>query len=363
MPPRGGRPRSTRNRSGAPPIIEGTRRASGFTEIPRLLRSLGADPDAVLRCAGLPSGALDNPDNAIPVARIGALYGCAALATGCEHFGLLTGAAWRLDHVGLVGQLVRHSETLGDALQSVVLHHWLNGDGAAAFLFRKGTLAEFGYTIYATGVSHSDHIYDVAIAAQLTMMRELCGAAWTPSQVFLPRSRPADPSPYQRLFGSPVTFDSDHAAMRFPAERLAEKLPYRDLGRLVALDRAASELGPEPILPRSHRMVRVLLARGGTTADCLAATLSLNRRTLDRRLKAHDVSFQAILDGVRFEVARQLLEISNVGISEIAATLGYAEPSPFTRAFKRWSGYTPSEWRRRQAQARRSQAQAVDNLR
>jgi AraC-like DNA-binding protein len=195
------------------------------------------------------------------------------------------------------------------------------------------------------------------------MMRELCGAAWTPSQVFLPRSRPADPSPYQRLFGSPVTFDSDHAAMRFPAERLAEKLPHADRGRLVELDRAASELGPEPIVPRSHRMVRILLARGDTTADCLAATLSVNRRTLDRRLKAHDVSFQAILDGVRFEAARQLLEISNVDISEIAATLGYAEPSPFTRAFKRWSRYTPSEWRRRQAQARRSQAQAVDNLR
>jgi AraC-like DNA-binding protein len=135
------------------------------------------------------------------------------------------------------------------------------------------------------------------------------------------------------------------------------------MGRIVALGRAASALGPEPILPRSHRMVRVLLARGDTTADCLAATLSLNRRTLDRRLEAHDVSFQAILDGVRFEAARQLLEISNIGISEIAATLGYAEPSPFTRAFKRWSGHTPSEWRRRQRQARRAEAQVVDHRR
>jgi AraC-like DNA-binding protein len=325
-------------------------------EIPRLLRRLGADPDAVLRCAGFAPGALDHPGNAISYGEIGALFGCAALATGCEHLGLLTGSAWRLDHLGLVGQLVRHSHTLGDALQSAVLHHWLNGDGAAAFLFREGSFAEFGYALYATGVNHSDHIYDLAIAAHLAMIRELCGAAWTPSQVFLPRSRPADPSPYERVFGSPVTFDSDHAAMRFPADRLAQRLPHSDLGRFAALDRAASALGPEPIVPRSHRMVRILLARGDTTADCLAATLSLNRRTLDRRLKTHDISFQAILDGVRFEVARQLLEISNVGISEIASTLGYAEPSPFTRAFKRWSGHTPSEWRLRQASARRSKA-------
>ena len=358
MPPKGGRTRSTGRRAAPPLVIGGTRRVSGLTEMPALLRSLGADPGAVLRCAGLPPNALDHPDNAISYTATGALLGCAALATGCEHIGLLTGAGWRLDHAGLVGQLARHSETLGDALQSVVLHHWLNGDGATTFLSRKGAFAELGYALYATGVSHSDHVYDVAVAALLAMLRELCGAAWTPSQVFLPRSRPADPSPYQRLFGCPVVFDSDYATLRFPAASLAERLPYADPSRLFALDRAASVLGPEPIVPRSHRIVRILLARGDTTAEGLAATLSLSRRTLDRRLKAHDVSFQTLLDGVRFEAARQLLEISNVGITEIASTLGYAEPSPFTRAFKRWSGQTPSEWRRRRRRVRRKGSRA-----
>ena len=309
-PNRRGRTRRTPNPKTPPLVIEGSRRVSGFTEIPTLLRRLGADPEAVLRCAGLPPRALDDPGASMSYASIGALFGCATLATGIEHFGLLSGCAWRLDHIGIVGQLVRNSQTFGDALQSAVLHHWLNGAGGAPFLFRAGPKVEIGYALYESGIAHSDHVYDAALSAWLMMIREVRGPGWVPSQVFLPRSRPANLAPYQRTFGAPISFNSDYAALRFPASQLAERLE-------------------------------------GADPERLAATLSLSRRTLDRRLKAHDLSFQAVLDGVRFETVCQLLEISNVGISSIARTLGYAEPSPFTRAFKRWSGLTPSELRRR----------------
>ena len=339
---------------GPPLEIEGRRRVGGLVEFPATLRGLGADPDAVLRCAGLPSNALDDPGTVVSYAQVGALFGCAALATGIDHVGLLSGAGWRLDHLGILGQLVRNSETFGDAMQSVVLHHWLNGAGAAPFLFRADSLVEIGYAVYATGVPHSDHVYDAALAAWLTMIREICGSSWVPSQVFLPRSRPANPAPYQRLFGAPVTFNSDHAALRFPASQLAAPLAGADRERRTLLGPTLTAIGPEPIAPRSHRLVRIMLARGDTTAEALAATLSLSRRTLDRRLKAQDLSFQTVLDAVRYEVARQLLEISSIDIGSIARALGYAEPSPFTRAFKRWSGQTPSEWRRRRRKSPRS---------
>ncbi len=343
------------NGHAAPPlVIDGSRRVAGLAEVPALLRRHGADPAAVLRCAGLPQDALDDPDALVTYARIGALLGCAALATGLEHIGLLTGAEWRLKHLGIVGQLVRNSETFGEALQSAVLHHWLNGAGGAPFLFQTGSTVEIGYALYETGVPHSDHVYDAALSAWLTMIRDFRGARWAPSQVFLPRSRPANTVPYVRTFGAPVTFDSEYAALRFPASQLAERLTGGDAGRLEALGQTLTALGPEPIAPRSHRLVRIMLARGDTRAESLAATLSLSRRTLDRRLKAHDLSFQAVLDGVRYEAARQLLEISNVDIGSIARALGYTEPSPFTRAFKRWSGQTPSEWRRHRRSSRRA---------
>jgi AraC-like DNA-binding protein len=353
-PSRRGRRRPTGRVAGPPLEIEGRRLVSGLAEFPGFLRRLGVEPGAVLRCAGLPPTALDDPQATISYAQVGALFGCAALATGIEHIGLHSGAGWRLDHLGMVGQLVRNSVNFGDAMQSAVLHHWLNGAGAVPFMFRSESVVEIGYALYATGVPHSDHVYDAALAAWITMIRELCGPGWSPSQVFLPRSRPDNTAPYQRLFAAPVTFNSDYAALRFPSALLAVPLPGADAARLAALGEALTAIGPEPIAPRSHRLVRIMLARGDTKAENLAATLSLSRRTLDRRLKAQDLSFQSVLDGVRYEAARQLLEISSVDISSIARALGYTEPSPFTRAFKRWSGQTPSEWRRSRKPSRRA---------
>jgi AraC-like DNA-binding protein len=73
----------------------------------------------------------------------------------------------------------------------------------------------------------------------------------------------------------------------------------------------------------------------------------VDRRTLNRRLSVLGVSFRELVDEVSFEIARQLLEDSAMQVIEIAALLGYAGASPFTRAFRRWSGTTPAEWRAR----------------
>jgi AraC-like DNA-binding protein len=73
----------------------------------------------------------------------------------------------------------------------------------------------------------------------------------------------------------------------------------------------------------------------------------MHHRTLNRRLKAEGTTFQQLLDEVRFEAACQLLDTARIPITEIAVSLGYAETSAFSRAFRRWSGATPIERRRR----------------
>jgi AraC-like DNA-binding protein len=78
--------------------------------------------------------------------------------------------------------------------------------------------------------------------------------------------------------------------------------------------------------------------------------LELHRRTLNRRLKAQGTTFQAVLDGVRAEVACQLLEGTSTSLDDVASTLCYASVSPFMRAFRRWTGVTPGQWRRNAAE-------------
>ena len=94
-----------------------------------------------------------------------------------------------------------------------------------------------------------------------------------------------------------------------------------------------------------RRFVRTALAKGMVSGDEAAKSLHLHRRTLHRRLRTQGTTFQRVLDDVRFEVACKLLADAAHPMSEVAAQLGYAEPSAFGRAFRRWSGTSPLRWR------------------
>jgi AraC-like DNA-binding protein len=89
----------------------------------------------------------------------------------------------------------------------------------------------------------------------------------------------------------------------------------------------------------------------------------MHRRTLNRRLRAEGTTFQQLLDEVRFEAACQLLDTASTPITEIAVSLGYAETSAFSRAFRRWSGSTPVERRRKCQQEPRRDAPRLTRAR
>ncbi len=94
-------------------------------------------------------------------------------------------------------------------------------------------------------------------------------------------------------------------------------------------------------------VLRTALLAGHAKADQIAALFSMHSRTLNRRLNACGTSFQLLVDEGRFEIARQMLENTDVDIKQIAVILEYADASAFARAFRRWSGTTPSQWRAR----------------
>ena len=94
-----------------------------------------------------------------------------------------------------------------------------------------------------------------------------------------------------------------------------------------------------------RRLLRTRLTSNHCSADDIADLLTMHRRTLSRRLKGSGMGYRAITNEIRFEIARQLLEDTKVSLAQIAAALGYSEASAFTRAFRRWSGQTPTAWR------------------
>ena len=334
--------------SGAPAALESAwgQRVGGFTAVPALIRKLGGDPIAILDAVGLPTGVLDHAEGRIPYAAMGTLFQESAKRTGCAHFGLLCGSAWHLSDLGLVGELVRNSPTLGSALRTLTVYQHLNSEGGLAFLLGRNGVIDLGYAIYHPRVIGADQIYDAAIGIGCNFLRELCGTGWDPLEVILPHGKPPNINPYRLFFRAPLRFDAEFGALRFPAHLLEQSVNGADPERFRAAEKQAESAERGELLQQTYRALRSLLLRGNSSGNDVAQMLAMHRRTLNRRLKARGTTFQDVLDEVRLEVARQLLADTRAAIDDIAVALGYASASSFTRSFRRWTGATPSQWRR-----------------
>ena len=328
-------------------------RVGAFTAIPALIRHLGGEPAALLSDAGLAPDAFAAADARIPYAALVELLNVAADATGCSHFGLLAGRAWRLHDLGVVGELVSNSPTVGRALQTLVVYQRMNSDGGLAYMLERGSYVDLGYAVFHPDVFDAGQMYDAAMSAGFNFLRELCGPEWAPTEVLLPHGAPRSSALHYRNFlkGAPQ-FDCDLCAIRFPAQWLDRAVEGADPRRLRdAQTRAEAIVRPE-FMQQVYRGLRRLLLDERHSGDEVAHVMSMHRRTLNRRLKEHGTTFQAILDQVRFDIARGLLARSSVSLDDIAATLGYAGVSPFMRTFRRWTGTTPAQWRRNNGGAR-----------
>ena len=339
-------------------IDVGTVRIGGAMAVPAVLGSLGADASAVCAEAGIDIGLFDDPDNLISnAARIHLLNLCVT-RTGCKHFGLLVGQRASLPSFGLVGFLVQHSPDVGTALRNFVRYLHLHVHGTAPTLAVNGRRAIFGYEIHQPRVEAVDQLADGALAVGFNILRNLCGPDWMPLEVLFAHPKPKDTSPFSRFFGTSIRFEAERNAVVFSADWLNHRLPSADpeLRRLLQkqidlLDTRHSENFPEQV----RNVLRTALLTGHGTADQVAGLFSMHSRTLHRHLQASGTGFQELLDEGRFNVARQMLGDSAVGVSEVAEVLDYSNASAFTRAFRRWSGTTPAQWREsRKAQSLRT---------
>ncbi|MBL8539666.1 MAG: AraC family transcriptional regulator [Betaproteobacteria bacterium] len=323
-----------------------TQRVGALSFVPGLLRQLGVAPEPLLASGGLAPTALDHPDNRVPYSAVGRLFAESARRAGRPEFGLLAGRLWTLEHMGLVGQLMRHSPTLGDALRTLSVYHRLNSEGGAVFLRRDGDTVTLGYAIFQPRLEGVGHLYDGVMACGCNFVRELVGAHWRPLRVLLARAQPADSRPYREFFRAHVRFNSDHTGLHISAHLMDRPLAGADPHVLRALQAQIDAATAADLVVRLHRALRLLLLYGDSSGDHVAQQLTMHRRTLNRRLQAQGTTFQEVLDGVRWEIARQLLANTSVSLHEVAAATGYADTSTFVRAFRRWSGgTTPAKWR------------------
>ncbi len=317
-------------------------------EVAPALRDFGIDPDPVIKEAGLSPLLFDDGSNVIPHAALGRLLSLCVSKTNCLHFGLLVGQRATILSLGIVGRLMQHSETLGDAMRALVSNLSIQNRGAVPSLRSIGDVTLFTFSVYQPEAESADQISDGALAVAVNALRALRGADWNPTEVLLPRAAPADQEPYRRHFRAPVRFNQETATIVFPTADLEHRIVGADpMVRALLEERIEQIKGVQgsALSDDIRRLLRIRLTSKRCSADDIADMLAMHRRTLSRRLKGSGMGYRAITNEIRFEIARQLLQDTEVPLGQIAAALGYSEASAFTRAFRRWSGQTPTAWR------------------
>src|SRR5262249_2535552 len=149
-----------------------------------------------------------------------------------------------------------------------------------------------------------------------------------------------------------VEFDSGLNEMWLNSATLDLPIMKADPGLCAVLDRHAEELlakypRSDDLVARLREIIRNELNGGDPGVDRVARQLGLSARTLQRKLREHGITHQEILDQMRKDLATRYLSQPEMAICEVAYLLGFSESSAFHRAFKRWTGSTPTEFRKR----------------
>src|SRR5215203_4832387 len=198
-----------------------------------VLRDLGADPEQVIEDGGHDPRIFDGPENFLSHAALGRLYQHCAERTNCPHFGLLVGEKASVSSLGLVGMLMKFSDTLDEALRVLEAHLKIINRGAIVHVERHADTVILSYSVYEPGGGEGvAQLSDGALAAALRVICELCGPKLEPSEVLIPRRQPADLEPYRRVFRAPVRFNEEAVGHRHTSRQDRSRPRLFRTGRL-----------------------------------------------------------------------------------------------------------------------------------
>jgi AraC-like DNA-binding protein len=304
--------------------------------------------ERAFRRSGLPLGVLDQRNTRIPLESMHTLFEAAAREVGDEYLGLNVGLRMDPFTYGDWGRYVSDGRTLGEALRRIVRTLWIHQGGARFTLHVRDEHAVWRYwrpTIAPENRrQHSLHV----LPPNISLVRLYLGEAWLPSWIEFDFPQPARRAPVERAFPVEARYGRDAMGIALPVAALSapRRDPSLDGRRVTYTDLlAAEDFASGRELRDIYGLVGMRLLDGEDDLDGLARRLGIGPRTLQRRLALHGTSYRALLDRARLIRAMSLLRETDLSVTQIALALGYQEPPNFTRAFKKMSRSTPTEFR------------------
>jgi len=323
-------------------------RAAALTAFPEVSRAFGLDPQVLLSAVGIDGNALGDPEMRIPAAAVGRLLEMAAQQSKVETFGLHMAETRSLAILGPIGLLVREEPTARHAIHSLARYLMLHNESLALRLDQVEDQAILSLEIHLEKQQPFRQGVELSIGVLYRILQPLLGRDWQPIVCFA-HDPPTGRDVHRRFFGPRVDFRCNYNGLIFPAYDLDK--PVQGSNPVFAeharrylqslMDRRGDTLEA-----KLRELVRAQLSSGRCTVDRLANQVGCDRRTLQRKLALEQVTFNAIIDSVRSELAVRLLQNREANLELASDMLGFSSASAFSRWFLAAFGKRPSEWRK-----------------
>jgi AraC-like DNA-binding protein len=313
------------------------------------VRARGGDVEQLRRRFRLPDGADVAP--VLSLARLRELIDAAAAAAGDPFLGVHLAASLPRGPLGLLEFASTSAPTLGEGLRRIGRYTALVNEAVEITIVEAGGEARLEQRIAGEPECLGRHTNEFFVAFLLLQARRATGDACVPARVWFAHSRPDDVGALADSVGTArLAFGCEHNGFALPRAMLDLPLTSSDPALLHWLDdQAEAALHERPssgdLFGRLRATLRAQLAAGTPSVAQTARELGMSSRTLQRRLGEEDTTFHALVESVRADLALYYVRDGGHRLSDIANLCGYSELSAFLRAFKRWTGHTPTELR------------------
>lgn len=329
--------------------IEPTIAGSTFLSAFNALLGEGIDRALLEEEAGLTRQALEDPDIRIPVTVWNRFLEKGQAWTKNPAFALHLGERISHARMSVVGHVVFNSRTAGEGIRQYIRFIKLANEGDRVDLVEQGDSVA---VVYST----EDPVFESHLAMErnfslaVSRLRHYTRTNVSPVRVDFRHPESTYTDEYLRVFRAQVLFNQEQNRLVFHKSALDLKIGKRSAHLYSGLVHyAESLLGKllrrQPVTRKARQWIVKFLPEGEVDIETIAARMHMSRQTLYRKLKKEGTSFKALLDTTRKSQARKYLAQNDRSISEIAFFLGFSQISSFNRAFKRWYGKNPSEYR------------------
>jgi AraC-like DNA-binding protein len=306
------------------------------------------------RATGFDPATAADPDARISLALEERLWNEAAQRSGDDDFGLHAAEAMRPGMFDVLDYVTRTAPTARAALERLARYNRLEHDVAVFSIIDAPdvTRVEHAFSVADVQCRHSA---EFTLASIVVVGGQITGQPLRARAVEFRHAAPRTTREHARVFGAVPSFDARMNAIELDPAALARPVPAADPMLLKVIERhadaalAALPVQPDTTIERVRNLLAGALREGAASLASVAEQLHMSERSLQRRLAEENATFDSVLDELRHSLALRYLAERQIAISEVAYLVGYSEPSAFHRAFKRWTGSTPTELRRRVA--------------